>query len=166
MKHRLDRSVRRAAMAGLIALAAAWLGGCASVPGGVLDAPEVRLASLTLREAGIDAQRFRIGLQVRNPNVIPIPIQQLRFSARLAGGGILDGRTVEPFTLAPGATQIVQVDVDSDLVSSLSRLLALVQGPSSTISYDLDGLVELSRGFQRTLPFNYRGEVALSMPAR
>src|SRR5690606_33808659 len=139
--------------------------GCASVPLSV-ETPEVRLASLTLREATLDSQRFSVGLLVRNPNTVEIPIRQVRFSARLSGGGTLDGRTVEPFLLSPGASQTVQLDVNSDLVSSLSRLLALVQGPESTISYDLDGLVELSRGFNRVLPFNYRGEIALSMPAR
>lgn len=158
---------RRKVLAGAAAaLVATLVAGCSSMPPLSVEAPEVRLASLTLREATLDAQRFSVGLLVRNPNAVPIPIEQVRFSARLAGGGTLQGRSVEPFTLAPGGTETVQLDVDSDLVSSLSRLLALVQGPGSTISYDLDGLVELSRGLNRTLPFNYRGEIALSMPAR
>lgn len=157
---------RRALLAGLAGGLLTAAAGCGSIPPVSIQAPEVRLASLTLREATLDAQRFTVGLSVRNPNVVPIPIEQVRFSARLAGGGTLEGRTVEPFTLLPGSSEVVQLDVDSDLVSSLSRLLALVQGPGSTISYDLDGLVELSRGFNRVLPFNYRGDIALSMPSR
>lgn len=161
---RYDRRARRAAI-GVLAIAAAWLAGCASVTQSV-EAPQVRLASLTLREASVAAQRFEVGLLVHNPNAVPIPVEQLRFSVRLGGGGILDGRSVEPFTLPAGGSETVHIDVGSDLVSSLSRLLALVQGPGSTISYDLDGFVELSRGLRRTLPINYRGEIPLSMPAR
>src|SRR5690606_40564195 len=65
------------------------------------------------------------------------------------GGGLLTGRTIEPFMLEPGAEQVVPVEVESDLVSSLSRLIGLLQGPSDSINYDLDGLVRLSRGFNR-----------------
>src|SRR5690606_37711929 len=136
------------------ALVMAWLGGCAGTPRSV-EVPDVRISTLALVDATADSQRFRVGLLVHNTNAVPIPIEELSFSMRLGGGGLLTGRTIEPFMLEPGAEQVVPVEVESDLVSSLSRLIGLLQGPSDSINYDLDGLVRLSRGFNRILPFNY-----------
>lgn len=147
----------------LLLLASAALGGCETIASR-LEAPDVRIESLALRSATVDAQRFRVALAVSNPNPIPIPIDRLDFSVRLGGGGLMSGQSIEAFTLGPGATRTVQLDVDSDLVSSLTRLLALVQGPGDSISYDLDGSVTLGRGLRRNLPFSFRGQVPLSVP--
>lgn len=161
---RSSASANRQALRWMFVLIMVGLYGCAGTPRAV-EVPEVRISTLSLIEATADSQRFQVGLSVHNTNAVAIPIEALSFSMRLGGGGLLTGRTTEPFTLEPGAEQTVAVEVDSDLVSSLSRLIGLLQGPSDAISYDLDGLVRLSRGLNRTLPFNYRGQVPLALPA-
>lgn len=153
---------RRAAAVTAV-FACALLGGCESMSA-LIQPPSVQLAGLTLHSAGIAAQRFEVVLNVTNPNVVPLPVERVAFSVRVAGGGVMNGATAERFTLGAGDTETVRVNVDTNLVSSVSRLLALLQGPTSTVPYDLDGSVTVSRGIGRAFPFSHRGEIPLSMP--
>lgn len=139
------------------------LGGCASAPRPVAP-PEVSLAALHLLDTGDTAQRFRVYLQVTNPNDVRVPIERLSFAVRIAGGGMMRGAADTRFVLAPGESRDVDVEIATNLVSSVSRLAGLVQGPSSAVPYDLDGLVTLSRRVNPTHPFSERGEVPLTLP--
>src|SRR5690606_8117926 len=130
-----------------------------------LVAPEVELVGLSLLDASAASQRFRVDLSVTNPNAVAVPIERLSFSVRLAGSGVMSGGSLAPFELASGASTTLQLEVTTNLVSSLSRLVSLLQGPADAIPYDLDGLVTLSRGLNPTFPFSRRGEVPLSLPA-
>jgi len=156
-------NVRAFFTAALVACTLLGASGCVSIPR-ELVAPEVRLVGLTLLEAAADSQRFRVDLAVTNPNEVTIPIERLSFSLRLAGSGVMSGRSLQPFELASGDSTTLQLEVTTDLVSSVPRLLSLLQGPAGAIQYDLDGLVTVSRGFRPTLPFSRRGEVPLSLP--
>jgi LEA14-like dessication related protein len=155
-------SLKRA-VAGMVLLAVLSCGGCMSAPR-TLESPHVQLVGLALLGMSAESQRFLVDLEVANPNNVRIPVAALSFSVRIAGSGVMSGRTVESFTLMPGEAQTVQLEVTADLVSSVSRLLSLLQGPTSTIPYDLDGLVTLSRGLRPTFPFSRRGEVPLALP--
>jgi LEA14-like dessication related protein len=148
----------------LVACFVGLLSACVSAPR-ALVAPEVQLVGLSLLGVSADSQRFRVDLSVTNPNEVTIPVERLSFSVRLAGSGVMNGRSLAPFELASGASTTLQLEVTTNLVSSLSRLLSLLQGPSDAIPYDLDGLVTLSRGLNPTFPFSRRGEVPLSLPA-
>ena len=61
--------------------------------------------------------------------------------------------------------QTVQVQVESDTISSLSRLQGVVQGPANALPYEIFGNVILDRRFQPPVPFTATGEVPLSMSA-
>ncbi len=163
-----ERSVgfsRRALACGAAALAAGvLLAGCAAVQG-ALAPPEVRLAQLTLLDASAARQRFELLLEVENPNPIPFPIEALGLSVRLGGAGVLDGQTTEPFVLPPRGSESVRVEVTSDIVSSVSRLLALAQGAERTLAYELNGRVTPSRRLSGPIPFGTRGDVPLRVPS-
>src|SRR5690606_12158860 len=157
-----NRAASRLAAA-LLAFIGVLAAGCVS-PQRTIEAPVVELVGLALLESQADAQRFRVELRVTNPNEGRIDIQHLSFSVRLAGGGVMRGRVDEPLALEPGERRYVEANVPTSLVSSVSRLQALVQGQSATVPYDLDGLVTLSRGLNPIYPFNARGEVPLALP--
>ncbi len=150
--------------AGLIVCIGLAPAACLQTPRELLP-PDVQLVGLSLLGASADSQRFRVDLAVTNPNDVTIPIERLSFSVRLAGSGVMSGRSLAPFELASGESTTLQLEVTTNLVSSVSRLLALLQGPADSIQYDLDGLVTLSRGLKPTIPFNRRGEVPLTLPA-
>ena len=134
---------------------------CNSLPRTTV-APSVRLVSLSLVEATADGQRFRLGLTLDNPNAYAVPIQSLRFNLRLGGQGIMTANSNAPLTLPALGTETLRLDVESDTVSSVSQLLALVQGPDDAIRYELNGRLVLASSMERTLPFSVSGVVPLS----
>ena len=78
-------------------------------------------------------------------------------------------RTVEAgapelLVVAAQEEQTLRIDVDSEQLSSLSRLLA-VQGQQSTLPYEIVGNVILDRGTRGAFPIAASGQVALSMSA-
>jgi LEA14-like dessication related protein len=147
----------------LLSLALVMLAlGCSSTS--TLAPPRVELTGITALSSAANNQRFRVSLLLTNPNAEPLPIEKLQFSVRLAGEGRLEGDS-GALTVAPQNTETLSVEVPGDLVSSLSRLLSLLQGPESGLPYELVGQVTLARARQNYVPFNSTGQVPLSTPA-
>jgi LEA14-like dessication related protein len=106
-------------------------------------------------------QRFRVTLLIDNVNAEPLEIKRLDFKLRLAEEGIVDGVTTAPLTVAALDSQQLTLELSSDIISSLSRLLAFVQGPANTLHYDIYGRVTLNR--RKELPFATSGQAPLAM---
>jgi LEA14-like dessication related protein len=138
------------------------LASCSAIPRTV-ETPTVRLLSLNLLEAGMSQQRFGLRLLVANPNAVALSIEGLGFEVRLAGEGILRGRSTAAFTLPASGQEIVAAEVTSDLVASVSRLIALLQGPADTLAYELTGELILPGSFRPPLHFHSRGEAPLTI---
>lgn len=155
------RMLRALRCAVLVSLGVLVLGACSSVPRTVAP-PEVDLIGLSLLEATPDGQRFRVSLLLENPNDIPLPLQAIRFNARLGGEGILSGESLAPLELPARGRETLRLEIQTDLVSSVSRLLALVQGPGDGVPYEINGRVTLSGRTARSLPFSQSGSVPLS----
>jgi LEA14-like dessication related protein len=154
-------SLQRAALGVLLTAAAAVATGCAALQQAITP-PEVHLSELAILRAGADRQDFRVGLRIDNPNPLPLPMERLSFDIRLAGQGVLTGRSTEPMTLPARGHETLRLEVSSDLVSSVRQLLALVQGPNDALPYELTGQLDLDRPVRRTVPFRTRGEVPLT----
>lgn len=146
-----------------LVLGTALLGVCAcsSVPRSVTP-PQVQLVSLSLLEATADGQRFRVSLLLDNPNDVALPIRSVRFNARLAGEGILSGESLAPLELPARSRETLRLEVQTDLVSSVSRLLAVVQGPDDGLAYELNGRLMLAGRPERPMPFSTSGTVPLT----
>jgi hypothetical protein len=143
------------------ALATVAAPGCSSAQRGMIP-PRVTVQSLMpLSEPG--GQRFRVSLVVDNPNTEPLSIRALEFQLRLADQGILDGRSDAPLTIEALDRETVTLDLSSDIVSSLSRLLSFVQGPENALPYQIDGTVTLARRRPDPLRFSAQGRVPLVM---
>ena len=145
---------------GLAAIVLLGVGACSSVPRSIVP-PEVQLVSLALVRATTEEQTFRVGFLLRNPNDFPIPVSSIDFSARLSGEGVLIGES-QPVTLPALDEERLNVEVRTDIVSSMSRLLAAVQGPEDGLAYELVGRLRLGGRPPRTVPFTYSGLVPLS----
>lgn len=130
-----------------------------------LEAPTVRLQSLALLPPAEDGQRVAVRLRVDNPNALAMPVTGIEFRVRLGGDGLLSGRSQDPIVVPAQGSETVVVEVGTELVSSVSRLVALVQGPASALGYELTGELALDRPFRSLEPFSARGEVPLSMSA-
>jgi len=150
--------------------ASTWMAFCAlmllqsacSSTSGSLQPPQVALIGLSVLQP---SQRFRVSLLLSNPNAEAVPVEELRFSVRLGGEGLLNGNLPAPLTVPARGQETLRVDVDGDLVSSLSRLLALMQGGESALPYELVGDLAMNRRLQNAIQFNSSGQVPLSMTA-
>jgi hypothetical protein len=135
--------------------------GCASAQRG-LAAPRVTVQSLEPLPSSAGQQRFRVSLLIDNQNTDPLRIRAIEFKLRLADEGILDGRT-DALNIEALDRQTVALELGSEIMSSLSRLLSFVQGPENALPYEIHGTVTLDRGFREPFTFNTRGQVPLVM---
>jgi len=153
----------RIRMSALIAVGLVGLVACSSLPR-QLAAPRVELVELRLLQASFDGQRFAVRLVLDNPNAVAIPVRFLEFSVRLAGEGLLDGQSALPFTLPALGRSTVDVEVFSNIVSSVSRLLAFVEDPADGLEYEAQGQLTLDVRLREPIGFYHRGVVPLVLP--
>ena len=136
--------------------------GCASSPQGIV-APRLSVQTLIPLSAGVGGQRFRVSVLVDNPNTEPLTIRNIEFKLRLADQGILDGNSLAPMTVQALDRETMTLELSSDIISSLSRLLAFVQGPANALPYQLHGTLTLDRRLPNTFVFSVTGEVPIAM---
>ena len=73
-------------------------------------------------------QRFRVNLLIDNPNTEPLAIRNIEFKLRLADEGIIDGFLPAPIMVEALDQQTVTLELGSEIISSLSRLMSFVRG--------------------------------------
>ena len=125
--------------------------------------PRVTVQSLEpLPTAGTE-QRFRAVLRVDNMHTEPLKLRGIEFQLRLAHLGILDGR-VPAMTVEALDQQLVTLELQSEIIASVSQLLSFVQGPENALPYEIVYKVTFARG--RIDPANLvaEGLVPLVMP--
>ena len=144
-----------------IALAA---GACAPTPRSIAI-PRIEVTQLTPLPVGGSGQRYRLSLLVDNQNPEPLPIKEVRFNMRIMGQGVITGRYATPVTVEALDRQTLQVEVDGDVLPSLSQLRAAA-APNNTLPYEIYGNITIDRSFQNTLPFTANGAVALAASER
>jgi LEA14-like dessication related protein len=136
--------------------------GCAGVPLGA-DPPEVELVNLTVLESSAANQHFALTFLISNPNAEPIPVEEIRYSVRLAGQGYLNGRSQTTVTLAGSGRQTLRVDLETDGVVSAARLSSFVQAPDNSLPYELSGDIVIGGQPPRMLPFATSGTVPFAI---
>ena len=136
--------------------------GCASAQRG-LSAPRVTVQSLEPLPASGGETRFRARLLIDNQNTDPLKIRGIEFKLRLADQGIIDGSVAVPLTIEALDQRTVTLELGSEMLSSLSRLMSFVQGPENTLPYDIYGEVYLDRRNRQPLVFSAQGQVPLVM---
>jgi len=138
--------------------------GCASANND-FAAPRITVQNLTALSPAAGQGRFSVGVLIDNPNPEPILIRDLEFKLRLADQGILDGHSTLALTVAALDQQTLTLELRSDIISSVSRLLSFVQGPQNALPYEIYGRVTLDRALKEPIPFSARGQVPLAMSA-
>ena len=133
---------------------------CAPTPRSIAI-PRVEVAQLSALPAGANGQRYRVDLLVDNQNSEPLPIEEVRFTLRITGQGVLTGRYTTPVTVEALDRHTLRVDVDGDSLSSVSQLRTAA-GPGNALGYEIFGNITLDRAFQSILPFMANGTVPLA----
>jgi LEA14-like dessication related protein len=136
--------------------------GCASAQRGV-SAPRITVQTLEPLPSSAGQTRFRVTLMVDNQNTEPLRIRGFEFKLRLADQGIIDGSAAAPLTIEALDRKTVTLELGSEIISSLSRLMSFVQGPENALPYEIYGEVYLDRRNRQPLQFSARGAVPLVM---
>jgi len=106
-------------------------------------------------------QRFRAVLLIDNMNTEPLKVRNIEFKLRLADQGIVDGNT-GGFTIEALDQQTMTLELSSEIISSLSRLLSFAE--DNKLPYEIFGKVTLDRRRMQPLQFSAHGQVPLVMP--
>ena len=143
----------------VVLLGLALAASCATLPSD-LKSPKLEVVKIEMQSSDMFAQRFKVRLNVENPNEIELPIKSLDYKLFLMGDSFGEGLSEEPFVLpAQGEAQFDML-LTTNFVSSLGRLVNRVGSRKlQDIEYEIAGKVVLDKGFVRKLPFNYKGTV-------
>ncbi len=141
----------------MLVLSVTLLTGCATFRP---EAPEVRLADLSIESIGLFEQSYRLGLRMRNPNDRALDVESLRFDLTLAGRSFADGVSTEAFSLPAGGEERVEVVVRSDLGSVLDLLSDWIDG-NRALPYRLSGTASMAGWGGITVPFSRDGQLDL-----
>ncbi len=147
------RKLHLIAAAALLALA-----GCTGL--GDLQTPQLEVVGVQMLSTDMFAQRFTVRLHVQNPNDVELPVKGIEYTLLLMGDLFAEGVTNEPFVLPALGEVEFDMNVTTNFVSSLGRLISRMGGGKlENIDYELVGTLHVDKGMVRKIPFNKRGTV-------
>lgn len=133
------------------------LTGCAGMPLQP-QAPTVSLTGFEPVQLGLAEQRFRVRLQLHNPNSFALPIHSIDYVLRLNDQPFAQGSSAQPVTVPALGDSSLELLVSGNLGGVLGPALAL--GAGQPLRYDLSGGVALAASLLR-IPFRQEGELSL-----
>jgi len=139
-------------------LLAMALPGCAFlVP--KLQTPRLSVVNIEVRKASFLEQQLRVRVRVENPNDRSLPIQGLSYTLYVGGQAFATGTSDASFVVPALGTAEFDMDVTANAAGALFTILA--KPPGQSIEYRMQGKVELSRGWLRSIPFEQTGSFVL-----
>lgn len=135
------------------------VGGCATMAG-LSEPPRVRVVSITPTHFQLLEQRFRVTLQVQNPNAQNITIRGLDYEIEVNDMIFAQGVSGKPITIPAYGESTADVEVVSTLQRLLEQLQALSARGKPTIDYAISGHVSID-GIPFPVPFDYRDTLTL-----
>ena len=126
-----------------------------------LVAPQIIVQNVEPMKSSLGEQRFRVNLLIDNPNTEPLAIRNIEFKLRLADEGIIDGFLPAPILVEALHQQTLALELGSEIISSLSRLMSFVEGPENLLPYEIYGTVTLDHTVRDPFRFSARGETPL-----
>lgn len=121
----------------------------------LFQTPSVSLTSLTPKTMHNDQLTFDIGLQVYNPNALPLPINDINSQIALNGLSLLSatGSSSQAIPANGSGKMTLSANMNTEQIRQFFRTLN-----SSTVSYNMTGDMGLLGNITR-LPFQQSGTV-------
>jgi LEA14-like dessication related protein len=139
-------------------LLAVALSGCALfVP--KLATPSLNIVDIEVVKANFLEQRLRVRMRVENPNDRSLPIQGLSYTVYLSGQEFATGVSDASFVVPALGTAEFNMDVTANAAGALFAVLSKPRGQG--IDYHMQGRVQLSHGWLRSIPFEQNGTFRL-----
>jgi len=144
--------VNRPVAAALIAVLSA---GCTLVTG---SPPQVEVAAVQVRGAGLLDQSLAVTLCVTNPNASALSFQRIAVGIDAEGSPLAEGVSDTPMRLPPGSSVLAPFTVISTVRNLGPQLLGVVR--TGALNYRLHGTVTLDT-LGITVPFSRSGRLDL-----
>lgn len=141
-----------------LAVLATTFAGCAT-RGPTLQAPVVELTGIDVEAMSFDAQSLRLHFDVRNPNAIPLPVRELRYSVMLERRQLASGTSGRRFTIPANGDTSFDLSVELDLLGSAVSLAPLLTRNSRPLEYALYGSFALALPLSKPINFSRQGTI-------
>jgi LEA14-like dessication related protein len=139
-------------------LLAVVLSGCALfVP--KLETPRLSIVDLQVRKATLIEQQLQVRVRVENPNDRSLPVKGLSYTIYLGGQEFATGVSDASFVVPALGTAEFNMDVTANAAGAIFAILGKPGGQG--IDYRMQGRVELSHGWLRSIPFEQSGTFTL-----
>jgi LEA14-like dessication related protein len=144
-------------------LLAVCLSGCASVPEGLIDSPNVNLRNVQVVGLGFSSQTFLLSFDIANPNPFPLPIRNVGYDVRLNGQRFASGETACEFTVPANGDSSFAISVDLNLLQTAPQLLSIIRdGSRRDINYELGGRFAVDIPFVPEVSYHDTGRIRLN----
>ena len=141
----------------LLLLAVALSGCTLFVPR--LETPRLAIVDLQVRKASLIEQQLQVRVRVENPNDRSLPVKGLSYTVYLGGQEFATGVSDASFVVPALGTAEFNMDVTANAAGALFAILGKPRGQG--IDYRMQGRVELTRGWLRSIPFEQTGTFTL-----
>jgi LEA14-like dessication related protein len=139
-------------------LLAVALSGCALfVP--KLQTPTLSIVDIEVRNANFLEQQLRVRVRVENPNDRSLPVKGLSYTVYLGGQAFATGVSDASFAVPALGTAEFTMDVTANAAGALFAILSKPRGQG--IEYRMQGRVELTHGWLRSIPFEQSGTFSI-----
>lgn len=130
------------------------LNGCTTL--GEIAAPTLYLANISLTDATLFEQRYRLQFRIQNPNPVDLPIDGIAYELDINGKLFAQGVSNQSITVPRYGSALLDVEATSTLWDILQRAGDLQQSKIEQLHYRLKGKLDIANGKQ--VPFDYRKE--------
>lgn len=143
----------------LLAVVVLALAACATTSSKIIT-PKVEVLGIQPLSTDMFAQRFKLRVNVQNPNEIEVPVKRIDYELFLAGDRFAAGLTEQPFVLPAKGEAEFDMVVTTDFVSAFGRLVSRYGGKKiEAVDYELAGTIVLDKRMISKIPFNQKGTV-------
>ena len=132
-----------------------------------LESPELSLVGIQMLSTDMFAQKFKVRLKVENPNDLELKVTGLEYQILLMGDSFAEGNSTDRFLLPAKGEAEFDMNVTTNFVSSLGRLISRVGGGKlENVDYEIVGTVYVDKGMIKKIPFQDHGQVDFSRAGR
>lgn len=139
----------------------ASLSGCASLQSR-FEQPTVKLAGISLLEAGLIQQVFAVSLQVDNPNGFSLPIKAVDYAVKLGGQDFASGLTPNAFSIPANGSDQINLEIRTNLLETYGYLRTLLSNKPQNLDYQLSGNIQVNLPLMNAIPFSQSGTIPLT----
>ena len=145
----------------LLALIAVLAVAACSLVAPAYERPEVTVIGIQLAGGNLLQQKFRVSLQVHNPNRRTLPVRDVHAELRVAGESVATALTEQPFVVPARGTTDFDMNLSVNMAGLLFKLAAQRDRRVDAIDYELTGMADVDLPFVHSLPFRQDGSYSL-----